>query len=177
MLVAVEVSKPIAAVRRIRSPGTKFDQIVVLEGPQGCGKSTFVQILAGGAELFTDALRLGAQEKETIEITAGKIIVELGELRDASKRDLSAIKHFASRQADRARLSYDVFASEIPRQFTIWGTTNDSEYLADPWSWEDIALFRTVAAPRFVLAQALALYTGSGWETYSACAGASVVMD
>ena len=29
-----------------------------------------------------------------------------------------------------------------------------------PWSWEDIALFRQVASPRFVHAQALALYTG-----------------
>jgi len=28
------------------------------------------------------------------------------------------------------------------------------------WSWEEIALFRSVAAPRFVLAQSLALYTG-----------------
>ena len=35
----------IAAVRRARHPGTKFDQIVVLEGREGTGKSSAIKIL------------------------------------------------------------------------------------------------------------------------------------
>ncbi|MBK7362162.1 MAG: hypothetical protein IPJ01_07665 [Micavibrio sp.] len=38
----------VAAVRRVREPGCKFDTIVVLEGQQGTGKSTALTILAGG---------------------------------------------------------------------------------------------------------------------------------
>src|SRR5690606_12555931 len=37
----------IAAVRRVREPGAKFDTIVILEGRQGTGKSTALRILAG----------------------------------------------------------------------------------------------------------------------------------
>jgi predicted P-loop ATPase len=33
----------IAAVRRAREPGSKFDQIPVLEGPEGLGKSQAIQ--------------------------------------------------------------------------------------------------------------------------------------
>jgi predicted P-loop ATPase len=37
-----------------------------------------------------------------------------------------------SRQADRARLAYARgYASSFPRQFTLWGSTNDTEYLRD----------------------------------------------
>src|SRR5690606_15687872 len=70
----------IAMARRIRHPGTKFDQIPVLEGIQGGGKSTFLRILSRGDGLFTDALSIGADDRETLEIAHGKLIVELGEL-------------------------------------------------------------------------------------------------
>jgi predicted P-loop ATPase len=120
-----------AGAARILTPGCKFDQILVLEGPQGGGKSTFVMILAGPG-LHTDALTVGASDKETLEVAHGKRIVELGELVGIGRRELAAVKAFASRQSDRARPAYARTAVEVPRQFTIWGTTNDSEYLEDP---------------------------------------------
>jgi hypothetical protein len=43
----------IAAVRRARHPGCKFDYVVVLEGRQGSGKSSALKILAG-EENFSD---------------------------------------------------------------------------------------------------------------------------
>ncbi len=43
----------VAAVRRVRQPGCKFDTILVLEGPQGSGKSTAISLLAG-ADNFSD---------------------------------------------------------------------------------------------------------------------------
>ena len=122
----------VAMVRRVRQPGCKFDQILVLEGPQGGGKSSLLRILAGGADYFTDALPIGADDRQTLEIAHGKAIVELGELAGIGIRDLSHVKAFASRQSDRARLAYGRSVTEVPRQFTIWGTTNDNEYLRDP---------------------------------------------
>ena len=46
----------VAAVARIYHPGTKFDSVPILNGPQGIGKSTFFAKLAG--EWFSDSLTL-----------------------------------------------------------------------------------------------------------------------
>jgi len=43
---AVSRAMLIAAVRRARHPGCRFDQMPVLEGPQGCGKSAALRVLA-----------------------------------------------------------------------------------------------------------------------------------
>ena len=45
-----------AAVARVRKPGIKFDNILVLNGPQGIGKSTIVALLGG--EWYSDSLSL-----------------------------------------------------------------------------------------------------------------------
>jgi putative DNA primase/helicase len=57
----------VAAVRRVRVPGCKFDFILVLESKvQGIGKSTLLRILAGD-ENFSDAEILGQDKREQQE--------------------------------------------------------------------------------------------------------------
>lgn len=119
----------IAAVRRIRQPGVKFDTMLVLEGKQGVGKSSLVHALAG--EWFEDGLLLGSDPKIVIEQTNGRWIVEVSELGGMGKRDVEAIKAMLSRTHDTARLSYDKHSSRVARQFIVVGTTNSAEFLKD----------------------------------------------
>jgi hypothetical protein len=84
-----------AAVRRVRVPGTKFDQIMVLEGPQDSGKSTTVKILAG--EFFSDAEIIGKYEREVQELCGGVWLYEISELAGLRKSDVDRVKAFASR--------------------------------------------------------------------------------
>lgn len=53
----------VAAVARIFEPGKKFDSILVLNGPQGMGKSTFFAIL--GMEWFSDSLSIADMRDKT----------------------------------------------------------------------------------------------------------------
>src|SRR5690625_6990807 len=45
-----------AAISRVLTPGIKFDSMLVLNGPQGVGKSTLIARLGG--EWFSDSLSL-----------------------------------------------------------------------------------------------------------------------
>jgi predicted P-loop ATPase len=122
----------VAAVRRVRKPGCKFDEIVVLESEQqGLNKSTAISIMAVREEWFSDSLAMTASGKEMIELLRGKWIIECPELSGMRKADIEHVKAQASRQADRGRLAYDRLRSDVPRQCVIFGTTNDSQYLKD----------------------------------------------
>ena len=121
----------VAAVRRVMSPGCKFDEIVILEGPQGRGKSTLLSTLAMKQEWFTDTVPIDGDSKKFIEQLRGKLIAELSELGSMRKTDVEHVKTMASRQVDRSRMAYGRIVEEVPRQFIIVGTTNSSEYLMD----------------------------------------------
>jgi predicted P-loop ATPase len=120
----------IAAVRRVRRPGCKFDTMLVLESStQGRNKSQAARILATRDEWFNDNLPIGAKPQEVIEQVEGHWIFEFPELVGISNREIEHVKAFLSRQIDRARAAYGRRRQSIPRQFVAIGTTNDEEYL------------------------------------------------
>lgn len=128
---AVSALMLVAAMRRVRSPGCKFDEMVVLEGDQGTNKSSALAVLAVREDWFSDDLPLNAEGKRVIEALAGRLIVEAAELKGMKRGEVEGLKAFLSRQMDRARMSYDRLVTEVPRQCIIVGTTNSSHYLRD----------------------------------------------
>lgn len=123
----------IAGVRRIRQPGVKFDEMLVLESPQGMNKSTALRCMAVNDSWFLDDLPLGAESKQVIEATIGKWIVEAAELSGLNnRREAADIKSFMSRQIDEARLAYAHEPISHAREFIVVGSTNNHEYLQDP---------------------------------------------
>jgi predicted P-loop ATPase len=126
----------IAAARRVRRPGTKFDPIIVLEGKMGTQKSMAIETMAG-AENFSDQTILGARDKEQQELLAGIWLYEIADLTNIRKTEVEHIKAFASRTRDRARPAYGHSRVDRPRRCIFFATTNDSEYLkaADRRFW------------------------------------------
>lgn len=120
----------VAAVRRIRHPGTKFDTIPVFEGPQGSGKSTALLILSG-SENFSDQNILALDSKAQMEALEGVWIYEISELEGLSRADVARVKAFASRSEDRGRPAYGRYRENRPRYTIFIGTTNDDQYLRD----------------------------------------------
>lgn len=131
-LEAVSSIVLIAAVRRVMSPGCKFDEMMVLESQQGFSKSSALRALCPRDEWFSDDLPLNVDAKEIIERTLGKWIIEASDLVGGRKADRDHLKSMLSRQYDGpARMAYARIPVERPRQFIIIGTTNTAEYLAD----------------------------------------------
>jgi hypothetical protein len=120
----------IAAVRRVRKPGTKFDPIIVLEGKMGTGKSTVFVVLAG-TENFSDQTILGKHDREQQELLGGVWIFEIADLANMRKTEVEHLKAFASRTHDRAREAYGRFRTDQPRRGIIGATTNHDRYLKE----------------------------------------------
>jgi predicted P-loop ATPase len=121
----------VAAVARIFKPGTKFDSILVLNGPQGIGKSTlFAKI---GGEWFSDSLSISdMKDKTAAEKLQGYWILELGELAGIKKMDVETVKSFITRADDKYRPSYGRTVESHLRQCIIVGSTNtDGGFLRD----------------------------------------------
>ena len=105
-------------------------EALVLEGPQGIGKSTVGKIIVG-EEYFSDSLPLGAEAKVVIEETAGIWLTEFPELSSKTKREVEEVKASMSRTHDTARTAYARMSRTVPRQFVMWATTNNDKYLRD----------------------------------------------
>lgn len=124
----------ISAVARVFNPGCQVDTMLILEGPQGIGKSKALRILAtlGDISYFTDDLSdLG--NKDTIMQMQGVIIAEIAELAAMLKKDQEDVKAFLSRRVDRYRPPYGANVIERPRRCVLAGTMNPGaiSYLKD----------------------------------------------
>ncbi len=120
-----------AAISRVLRPGCKFDSMLVLNGPQGVGKSTLIAKLAG--EWFSDSLNLGdTKDKTAAEKLQGYWILEIGELAGLKKAEVETLRSFLSRQNDIYRAAFGKRATPHLRQCVFFGTTNaESGYLRD----------------------------------------------
>ncbi len=120
-----------AAYVRVHNPGVKFDNMIVLNGDQGIGKSTFISKLGG--EWYSDSLNLSdMNDKTAAEKLQGYWIMEIGELAGMKKADLDKVKAFISRQDDKYRASFGRRVTPHPRQCVFFGTTNNENgYLRD----------------------------------------------
>lgn len=117
-----------AAVARAMTPGCKYDNMVILTGPQGVGKSTLLDKMSKG--WFNDSIRT-FEGKEASELLQGVWLVEVSELDAFRRTDVSRIKQFLSLRADRFRAAYGRNVKELPRTCVFFGTTNTSDFLQD----------------------------------------------
>lgn len=127
-----EVSRLIFAggINRLYEPGCKFDVIPILIGQQGCGKTTFVEMLALNSNYYGFTGNLSGDQK-SIEALSGLWFVEIAELAGFRTADIESLKAFTTARFDRYRLPFDRNVSTLPRRVCFLGTTNSTSFLTD----------------------------------------------
>ena len=97
-------------VLRTDHPGEKHDEMVVLVGPQGIGKSTaWAWLLPGEPNRsiwFSDSLSFHDDRKAKAEALQGMVLVEASEMTGSTKAEVEMIKKFLSMTNDNIRLTY-----------------------------------------------------------------------
>lgn len=127
-LAAVGRKFLIGAVARVMRPPVKMDNVLILEGKQGEGKSTLVRVLFNdwySESTFDIGMKDGYQHIQ------GVWGVELPELDSLNKAESTAAKSFFTALTDRFRPPYGRQIEEFARQCVFVGTTNQDEYLKD----------------------------------------------
>lgn len=119
----------VGAVARVRTPGCQVDNMLVLQGAQGIGKSTFFRILGGQYFLDLDNATDGTEVKRQL---AQAFIVELGEVEGITrKKDVEELKAFLTKTKDTFRGLYERKPNDHPRHCVFGATCNSTEVLRD----------------------------------------------
>ena len=74
----------VGMVKRVFNPGCKFDELMVLTGIQGVGKTSFIEKLALFSEWYCSLNNI--KGKDAVSNLVGKVVVELEELTRSEER-------------------------------------------------------------------------------------------
>jgi putative uncharacterized protein virE len=120
----------VGMVKRVVHLGCKFDELMVLTGSQGVGKTSFIEKLALFPEWYCSLNNI--KGKDAVSNLVGKVVVELEEfvaLRNAKSGDEA--KLFISARTSTVRLPYERFSRDVKRTCILIATTNDATFLGD----------------------------------------------
>lgn len=108
------------------------DGVLVLNGIQGAGKTSFFRKLALRPEWFGEGATIKDNDKDTLRRCVTRWIVELGEVESTLKSDISALKAFVTSDIDVYRMPYARSDRKTARRASLCATCNSERYLIDP---------------------------------------------
>ena len=122
----------LAPIWRAKHPGCKLDEIVVLVGPPGIGKSTALAFMFPElfrAHWFTNQFDFLARRQTCTETLLGSVIAEASEMAGSTRAENAMIKAFLSGAFDKIRLAYRRNAQIFPRRCIVVGTADQDDVL------------------------------------------------
>ena len=115
-------------IKRIMLPGSIFDYMLVVVGPQGIGKTSLFRILGGPwYKSYTGAI----DNKDFYLALRGAMIVDLDEGAALYRSEAIKIKSIITDTHDEYRAPYDRIMKKYPRRFVFSMSTNDTEPFRD----------------------------------------------
>ena len=111
-------------VNRAMEPGCAWPRLTILWGPQGCGKSSFLELLLPSAEgWYYESPKFPLNDEELFDNTRRKWLVEFSD--PSTKRaEAESAKTFVSRKSYSYRHRYGTLSTEHPYGFHAVMTGN-----------------------------------------------------
>lgn len=121
----------LASVYRAFHPGYQYDQILIMRGTQGIGKTRTIKALAGSPEHYISTSVL-TNEKDFLIQLGSCWHCEFEEIDGhIDSRHEAQLKALISRHTDNYRAPYASSVQDQPRCCVFWGTTNQDKLLVD----------------------------------------------
>ena len=108
------------------------DGVLVLQGPQGIGKTTFARTMAVKPMFFKAGQYIDPRDKDTTRRLTSTWISELGEVETSLRTDPERLKAFITAERDEFRLPYARSDTVSARRTSLIATCNSQEFLTDP---------------------------------------------
>ena len=120
-------------VAAVREKGFRPTGVLVLQGPQGCGKTTwFSRLCPPSKDWIATGMHLDPTNRDDVQAVTRYWIAELGELDATFRRaDVAALKAFVDRRTDVYRSAYARREEETPRRTVLCASVNRADFLAD----------------------------------------------
>lgn len=124
-----------AVAAALKSSGFKGRGVLVFQGPQGIGKTSWLMSLVPDPLLRDELIKvdhhLDANNKDSILGAICHWLVEIGELDSSFKKDFARLKGFLTSDSDKVRRPYARTESEYSRRTVFFATVNDENFLVD----------------------------------------------
>lgn len=118
----------VSMVARVFEPGCKVDNMIVLEGAQGGGKSSMLEAIGGAWYSVQHEQVTG---KGFFEVLQGRMLVEIAEMDAFGKAEVTRVKQVVTTRSDRYRAAYAHTAKDYRRTSVFAGTTNKDDWNRD----------------------------------------------
>ncbi len=109
------------------------DGVLILQGAQGTGKTSFFRHLAMQPQFFREGQTIDPRDKDTTRRCVTCAIAELGEIESTFKSEVEMLRNFVTADFDEYRLPYGRQDIRAPRRTNLCGTCNSNEFLVDPY--------------------------------------------
>lgn len=119
----------IAAVKRVMEPGCQFDNMIVLQGPSGIGKTTFCRLLSN--DFYSEIKFDEITNKDIVDKLNKSWFCIIDEMGDFNRKEMGIIKSFLSTRKELVRLAYGRNTNTYYRHCIFIGSLNDETFLRD----------------------------------------------
>lgn len=125
----------LSAVAAVFINGFKTRGVLTLQGPQGIGKTSWIQSLVDDPVLKTELVKidhlLDVTSKDSVLGGNRFWITEIGELDASFRRDAAKLKGFITSDRDVVRVPYGRVEVSFPRRTVFAATVNEENFLID----------------------------------------------